>query len=361
MAQAATTPTYTWWDQVPENLKTKTQLNELGFKPGPEVRAHIEYGRGRRYRCYDLYDITEATPKQQATPAQLAALEQARIAQRTCKFCGAVVEKPSYLSPKGRCPDCLAVLRRQKRNKERDATILWARDLMRRDDWLIVDTETTSLDGYAVEIGIIAPDGSTVFESLVSPEVEIEPGAQEVHGITRQMLWGAPTFADLEPDLRRILHGKTVIAYNASFDRNVFEREIRRMCRPPEEALDLLMERRWFCFSLRSAADDRWSITPDGPGDWRLYHDGRDEYIGYIGGLVYEQATWWVGRSDWQDAMDEYSTFVGEWHDYYQDYRWQALPGSGHRAVGDCRACLDVIRSMAQTPLSSEVSETVGA
>ena len=85
-------PVYGWWGQVPEHLKTKTSLRAVGLKPGPERRAVIAYGRGRRSRCYDLFDIHEAVAKRTPTAAQRAALEKAQRVRRTCVECGAVKE-----------------------------------------------------------------------------------------------------------------------------------------------------------------------------------------------------------------------------------------------------------------------------
>lgn len=324
-----TMKTYGWWDQVPDNLKTKTQLGELHLKPAGPVRARIEYGRNSRHRIYDLYDVGEAVAKV-ATPAQLAALEQARIAQRTCKRCGAIVDLPSDLSKRGRCPACVAAVHAAKRAKELDATILWARSMLVMPDALILDTETTDLHGYLVEIGIIRMDGTLVYEQLVNPQTAIQ--ASHIHGITDRMVWNAPTFADIELELRRLLHGRTVIVYNAAYDAGVLESEISRLCTPDREAM------LW----LYSPSESPWS---DAWGPWGRYSEYRR--------LISEHASWWRERVDWQCAMLEYSTFVGDWHDYYRNYRYQPL-GGGHRAVGDCRACLEVIQRMAATPLSTE-------
>src|SRR5574343_499175 len=74
------------WEQAPENLKTRKQLAELGLKPGgPEV-ARVEWDRGRRYAL--LYDVAQAVAKSPATPAQLAALEKARLKRECCPHCG---------------------------------------------------------------------------------------------------------------------------------------------------------------------------------------------------------------------------------------------------------------------------------
>lgn len=46
-------------------------------------------------------------------------------------------------------------------------------------------------------------------------------------------------------------------------------------------------------------------------------------------------------------VMMMYSEFVGDWSDYWGNYRWQRLPGGDHSAIGDCRATLRIIREMA--------------
>jgi DNA polymerase-3 subunit epsilon len=45
--------------------------------------------------------------------------------------------------------------------------------------------------------------------------------------------------------------------------------------------------------------------------------------------------------------MKRYAQFVGEWSERYEDYRYQPLPGGDHRALGDARAALAVLRRMA--------------
>lgn len=47
-------------------------------------------------------------------------------------------------------------------------------------------------------------------------------------------------------------------------------------------------------------------------------------------------------------VMLTYASYIGEWSDYHDDYRWQRLPGGDHSALGDCRATLAIIREMAE-------------
>jgi DNA polymerase III epsilon subunit-like protein len=52
---------------------------------------------------------------------------------------------------------------------DRDKAILWARELMGRKDWLILDTETTGLkDAEICQIGILSPSGLNVIKLLAA-------------------------------------------------------------------------------------------------------------------------------------------------------------------------------------------------
>ncbi|MGW7244638.1 hypothetical protein [Streptomyces sp. NPDC054804] len=46
----------------------------------------------------------------------------------------------------------------------------------------------------------------------------------------------------------------------------------------------------------------------------------------------------WIEQMRFEDAMEPYAAWVGEWSDYWGDYVWQRLPGGDNRALGDCIA-----------------------
>jgi len=96
-------PTYPYrW--APKHLLTVRQLRAQGLRPGGQQPvAQILWRRGRRVAY--LYDTRLALPKRTATPAQLAALDAAMRARRTCPVCGS--EQP-YCIPLsiGTCNDC---------------------------------------------------------------------------------------------------------------------------------------------------------------------------------------------------------------------------------------------------------------
>lgn len=280
------------WDDVPEHLKTKTALKKLGLRPkrGQEPVAYKTHWHWKTpdYALYDMNDCETYT----VSDAQRAALEKAQaasLASRTCTECGYVEELSRDYRNKtyvrgGLCDYCREV---QARQQDKQEIIQWARDMLARDDVCILDTETTDLYGQVIELAIIDLAGTVLYDGRIKPTVEISEGAQNVHGITMEMLADAPTFAD-EYERVKALMGqyRTVLIYNAQFDDAV----LRVTC----EAHNL----------------------PE---------------------LEYES----------ECLMEAYAVYCQQWSDYHRSYRWQPL-GGGHSALSDCRAALATLREMAK-------------
>lgn len=104
----------------------------------------------------------------------------------------------------------------------------------------------------------------------------------------------APPFPGIHPRLVEVLTGRTVVAYNADFDRAMLRAAYAR-------------------HALRRPVPVRW-----------------------------------------QCAMLEYAAYAGEWSDYREDYTFQPLPGGGHRSLDDCRAVLALLRRMAASDAPGE-------
>ncbi|MBW4700362.1 3'-5' exonuclease [Micromonospora sp. RL09-050-HVF-A] len=162
------------------------------------------------------------------------------------------------------------------------AAIRWARAMREPGAAVILDTETTGLAGYAVEIAVVdACTGETLLDTLVAPGCEVEPEARWVHGISDAELADAPPLAEVLPKLLEVTAGRTVLAYNAEFDHAVLGRHTGRDGLDPSHLGDI---DRWACLMIR--------------------------------------------RSDWEMRR-----------------RWLPL-GGGHRALGDCQTAYDLLRTM---------------
>jgi DNA polymerase-3 subunit epsilon len=98
---------------------------------------------------------------------------------------------------------------------------------------VVFDVETTGLDetDRVVELGLARfENGELVDEwgTLVYPDMEIPQEASEIHGITTVDVSTAPPFVGALPGVMRITRGAYPVAYNASFDRRMWVRELHR-------------------------------------------------------------------------------------------------------------------------------------
>ena len=185
------------------------------------------------------------------------------------------------------------------RNIQKMAAIDWAKNcIYGGDSWVVLDFETTGLEGEALQIGIVDQGGIVRLDSLICPlKLTIDPGTQATHGISAEMVADAPTFAELYERIMACIAGKRVLAYNAKFDRGILERTCGLYNLPVPEA-------------------------------------------------------------EWDDPMLRYAAYHGEWNSYYHSFRWQRLEqacqqmgitvsGAAHNAAVDCEMTRQLILAMA--------------
>lgn len=292
---------YRNWEDVPDNLKTKTALGRIGLRPAPDQQpAAVKTSSYYKTPDYNLFDIAHAVPKRQMTPKQAAALAKAQAASleaRTCKGCGFVEElgrpyRGKWYVKNGYCPRCRESIWIEQAGEDAAA---WARQLLSSGDFVIMDTETTGLDGEIVELAVIDATGRALFNRRFNPISEMFPGATAVHGLTTEMLASELPFPEAYEELSRILAGASVVViYNADFDNGRLQDTCKLHGLPPIE---------------------------------------------------YKSAC----------AMEEYAAFVGDWQG--DGFRWQPLMGGDHSALGDCLATLDVMREMAQVETTAVSSQ----
>jgi len=168
---------------------------------------------------------------------------------------------------------------------------------------VVLDTETTGLGHLdeVLEIGVLSLAGEVLIDQLVRPSVvESWRDAQLVHGIGPEAVADSPTLAAVLPALRDVVAGKTVVVYNADYDRRLLYQSAHAC------GADVL--------------------------DW-LFLD----------------------EVDWRDVMDPYARHWGERR--RNGYRWQKLTvacqqqgitvADSHRAIGDCRMTLALLQKLA--------------
>lgn len=98
--------------------------------------------------------------------------------------------------------------------------------------YAVVDVETTGLarDDRVISAAVYRLDERGEVEdhwyTLVNPERD--PGPVWIHGLTSEVLEGAPLFADVADDLSARLEGRVLVAHNAVFDWQMLAREYAR-------------------------------------------------------------------------------------------------------------------------------------
>lgn len=126
------------------------------------------------------------------------------------------------------------LLRKHSPTSHRPLAAAWARSVLEaHQDWLFVDTETTGLSScdQVIELAVAAPVrqlGRWRLEPLLvqrmRPSVSINPAASMIHGITERNLRDAPTFSQIADQIRALMHGRRLLAWNAPFDRAALNR-----------------------------------------------------------------------------------------------------------------------------------------
>ncbi len=173
---------------------------------------------------------------------------------------------------------------------DREKAVCWARSLLDRTGWILLDTETTGMSGVdeIIQMAVLAPDGAVLMNTLLRPTQPIPYSATTIHGITDADVIDAPTFPEIYDNFKDLISGKTLVIYNAVFDLRLIKQTLSKFRLPAFE----------------------------------------------------------ISEDQVDCAMLQYSAWVGEsWP--VGGYKWQKLIGGDHTALGDCRATLEVIKKMA--------------
>ena len=102
---------------------------------------------------------------------------------------------------------------------------------------VVLDTETTGLEvernHRVVEIGCVELlnrrlTGRT-YHQYLNPERDVDEGAQQVHGLSREQLAKEPTFAEISTQFLEFVQGAELIIHNAPFDVGFLNAELKRL------------------------------------------------------------------------------------------------------------------------------------
>lgn len=118
---------------------------------------------------------------------------------------------------------------------------------------IVLDTETTGLEvtlGHRIiEIAAVEIVNRRLtrrtFHRYIDPQRDIDPGALEVHGLTREFLQDKPRFGEIAAEFLEFVDGAELIIHNAPFDVGFLDHELSRLdrgrindyCRPITDTL----------------------------------------------------------------------------------------------------------------------------
>lgn len=213
---------------IDKKIKDKMiKSNLLSVAYTREVKTRFKkYIDAPYFLLEDLYKINKDDFEQfksnikPASEKQLAAIEKARevsIKNRTCSTCKKVVGSKDSLYD-GECYICSRITN-EKAHSE-CVRYEFESILENKDKYIILDTETTGLSSNdeIVEISIIDMDSNVILDTLVYTEKSISEGAYNVHYISSKELIDKPTIKYLNNKLNEIFKDKTVLIYNEDFD-----------------------------------------------------------------------------------------------------------------------------------------------
>ena len=111
---------------------------------------------------------------------------------------------------------------------------------------VVLDTETTGLEreeGHRIlEIGCVEIVDRKLtrrhYHQYINPERDVDEGALEIHGITRQFLADKPVFRDIWETFLEFVNGSELIIHNAPFDVGFINDEMQRLDSSPGEITD---------------------------------------------------------------------------------------------------------------------------
>jgi DNA polymerase-3 subunit epsilon len=162
----------------------------------------------------------------------------------------------------------------------------------RQNDWVVLDTETTGLRGAeVVEIAVVDPQRKVLFHSLVKPKAPIPREAAEIHGITNDMVKNSPTWPEVWKALYPLIRDKLILIYNQRFDLQVLRDSFRAWTREeleqaglkPHDIYQALKQLRTDCV-MRAYADlrtrGRWVRLEEAAG--KSVHRAVDDCLATI-------------------------------------------------------------------------------
>lgn len=266
-----------------KEYKTQLQWEKAGFKIKRNQTPLRLWSNGFRNEVYSYYSPRQVKPMTEEEIAAFKEKEAAKRKQSRTKRMEIMKREKELQKKYERFKALRNQVKQGLENLEYDKPF---REL------IVIDTETTGLadDDELLQVSIIDENGEELYNSYLKPLVKEDwPRAQQINGISSQMVEDAPSICTEAPKIAEILKSaKEIVGYNVYYD-------------------------------LRYLRD--YGIEPDPTAD-----------------II--------------DVMEIFAEIYGEWNDYYGNYKWQSLGTcaayyrfdwtglKAHDSLADCQATL---------------------
>jgi DNA polymerase-3 subunit epsilon len=193
-------------------------------------------------------------------------------------------------------------------------------EVVRRNNYIVLDTETTGIDSRAqiIQIAMIDSAGRVLIDSLIRPTCPIPAEVTAIHGLTDADVANAPTWKDQWLLIKAVSTYKDIIAYNSDFD--------------------IRLIRQTFA---HTGIAEHWQMFNRGMGDvacaMRGYAEHHAGKIGQSGGRGMR------------------------WHSLSTACQQEKIPvQNAHNALADCRMTLALVKEIAAQRTAAQEKEPDG-
>lgn len=145
--------------------------------------------------------------------------------------------KPDFISLKCWNNDFIRLLESQNNTEERIKIIKKQRKAKKllqcpeapkkpkKKEKIYLNIESTGISETSeiVQLSITKYNGDILFNELIKPSKQIERNATYTNGLTNEMLENCRTWKEIAPEIKKILKGKVIFAYKASFDKRLIQ------------------------------------------------------------------------------------------------------------------------------------------
>ncbi len=190
------------------------------------------------------------------------------------------------------------------------SSIVWAHEVLKNpSNRLVWDSETTGLGRFdeMVSVAILNMRGEVLLDTLVRPSQRIAPSATRIHGISDEMVAGAPSIDEVCNHIRSIVPAQKFLAWSGEFDARMLGQSVRNLQTPlvPGQAASPVV------------------VTHD-PATHNYIWEGWEFY----------------------DLIGVYSSIYGDWSSRHGDYTKVGLPNKTNNALGNARATLAALQKI---------------